>query len=275
MQRELTKAQDGTITLKITIPWHTVEEARTKVIDNLVKNVQVPGFRKGTAPKNVAETHLRKEAVQEDVLKEVLGKAYNDALTAEKLNPIITPRIHVDTFEDGTDLVFTAELCEAPTLTLGDYKKAISDITAKSKIAIPGQENKKPATDELLNAAVKTAEMIVPKVLYEQEANRLLAQTLDELKSLGLTLEQYLASRGKTAEQMRQEYEEKAKHDLTLEFVLRKIADDEKITVDEKDVEEVLKDIKDEKQKTQLLSNPYFLTSIIRQQKTLDFLAQL
>lgn len=275
MQKELTKAPDGTITLKITIPWATVEEARSKVVDNLVKNIQVPGFRKGMAPKNVAETHLKKEAVQEDVLKEVLGKAYNEAVQAEKLTPIITPRIHVDTFEDGTDLVFTAELCEAPTLTLGDYKKAVSEVTSKSKIIQVGQEPKKPSTDEILNAAMKDAQMTVPKVLYEQEANRLLAQMLDELKSLGLTLEQYLASRGKTAEQMRSEYEEKAKRDLTLEFVLRKIADDEKITVGEKDVEEVLKDIKDENQKKQLLSNPYFLTSIIRQQKTLDFLAQL
>ncbi|MFI5265728.1 MAG: trigger factor, partial [Candidatus Levyibacteriota bacterium] len=201
--------------------------------------------------------------------------AYNEALTSEKLSPIITPRIHVDTFEDGTDLVFTAELCEAPALTLGDYKKDVSDITAKSKIVVPGQEIKKPSTDDILTAVTKNAHMTVPKVLYEQEANRLLAQTLDELKSLGLTLEQYLASRGKTAEQMRDEYEDKAKKDITLEFVLRKIADDEKITVEQADIEEVLKDIKDEKQKTQLLSNPYFLTSVIRQQKTLDFLTQL
>lgn len=276
MQREMTKAEDGTITLKITIPWAAVEEVRSKVIDNLIKSVQVPGFRKGVAPRNIAETHLKKEVIQEEVLKETLGKAYNEAVQAEKLSPIITPRVHVDTFEDGTDLKFTAELCEAPTLTLGDYKKSVADVTAKSKIMLPGQaEVKKPSTDEILNAAMQGSHMIVPKVLYEQEANRLLAQTLDELKSLGLTLEQYLASRGKTAEQMRVEYEEKAKRDLTLEFVLRKIADDEKITVDENDVAEVLKDIKDEKQKQQLLGNPYFLTSIIRQQKTLDFLTQL
>lgn len=275
MQREMTKAPDGTITLKITIPWSTVEEARKKAVEALSKEVEVPGFRKGMAPVTVAEAHLKKEAVQEEVLKEVLGKAYNEAVKAENLSPIITPRVHVDTFEDGTDLVFTAELCEAPVLTLGDYKKAVSEITAKSKIIVPGQEAKKPTADEVLNAAMTGAQMTVPKVLYEQEANRLLAQTLDELKSLGLTLEQYLASRGKTAEQMRDEYEAKAKHDLTLEFVLRKIADDEKITVEQADVENVLKDIQDENQKKQLLSNPYFLTSIIRQQKTLDFLTQL
>lgn len=270
-----TRSDDGTITLDITVPWKTIEEARSKVVDKLVKDITVPGFRKGMAPRNVAEPHLKKELIQEDVLKDVLGKAYNEAVTQEKLTPIITPRVHVETFEDGTDLVFKAELCEAPTIILGDYKKDVALVTAKSKIIVPGKEPEKANVDEILNALVKTATVTIPKVLYEQEANRLLAQTLDELKSLGLSLEQYLASRGKTAEELRAEYEEKAKKDLTLEFVLRKIADDEKITVEPKDIEEVMKDIQDENQKKQLMGNPYFLASIIRQQKTLDYLTKL
>jgi FKBP-type peptidyl-prolyl cis-trans isomerase (trigger factor) len=275
MQKETTRAEDGTITLKITIPWKDVEEERSKVVDNLAKKVQVPGFRKGTAPKKVAEKHLKKEAVQEELLKNVLGKAYNDAVKEENLSPIITPKVHVDTFEDGTDLTFSAELCEAPDVTLGDYKKAVSTITAKSKIVVPGKEQEKPNLDEILESILTETNVSIPKVLYQQEANRLLSQTLDELKSLGLSLEQYLSSRDKTAEQMRVEYEEKAKKDLTLEFVLRKIADSEKITVENSDIENAIKEVKDEKQKQQIMSNPYMVASIIRQQKTLDFLSKL
>lgn len=275
MQVEKTNAADGTISLRITVPWTTVEAARIKVTDALVKEIQVPGFRKGTAPKTVAQQHLKKELVQEEVLKEVLGTAYNEAVQQEKLTPIITPRVHVDTFEDGTDLVFTAELCEAPQITMGNYKDEVRNVTAKTKIEIPGKQPQKPNVDAILDAVVKASEVTVPKVLYEQEANRLLAQTLDELKSLGLSLDQYLSSRGKSADDMRTEYEEKAKHDLALEFVLRKIADDEKITVEQSDIEEVLKDVKDEAQKKQLISNPYLLASIIRQQKTLDFLTRV
>ncbi len=66
-----------------------------------------------------------------------------------------------------------------------------------------------------------------------------------------------------------------AKSKIETEKELRKIADDEKITVEQKDLDEVIKDIKDEKQKQQLLENPYLLASIIRQQKTLDFLTKL
>lgn len=275
MQSEMTKAADGTITLKITIPWSDVEEARIKVTDNLVKNVQVPGFRRGTAPKNVAEQHLKKDVVQEEVMKDVLGKAYNIAVQKEKLSPIITPRVHVDNFEDGTDLVFSAELCEAPEVVLGNYQDSVKDITSKTKVIVPGEEPKKPNVDEILNVIVEKSNVLIPKVLYEQEATRLLSQMLDELKTLGLSLDQYLSSRGKTAESLKTEYEEKAKKDLALELVLRKIADTEKITVEKEDVDNVMKDIKDEKQKQQLLSNPSFLASIIRQQKTLDFLTKI
>lgn len=275
MNREATKATDGTITLKITIPWKEIEEERSKVVDELSKQLQVPGFRKGTAPKSVAEQHLKKEVVQEEMLKNILGRSYNEAVKAENLTPIITPKIHVDTFEDGTDLTFTAELCEAPQATLGDYKKKVGEVTSKSKIIIPGKTEEKPNLDQILEAVLTEAKVNIPKVLYEQEANRLLSQTLDELKSLGLSLEQYLSSRDKTADDMRAEYEEKAKKDLALEFILRKIADTEKITVENSDIEKAVNDIKDEKQKKQIMENPYLVASIIRQQKTLDFLTKI
>lgn len=284
MQIVRIKSDDGTITIKITIPWKIVEEERTRVIESLSKQVVVPGFRRGTAPQNIAEKHLKKEVIQEEVLKKVLGKTYNDAVKQESLAPIITPRVHVDTFEDGTDLIFSAELCEAPTVELGLYKEEVKKITSRSKIIVPGKTEEDPSTssgqekpnaDEILNTVTAFSTVIVPKILYEQEANRLLSQMLDELKSLGLTLEQYLSSRGKTAEDIRTEYEEKAKKDLALEFILRKIADTENIVVEQIDIDNVLKDIQDEAQKKQLLTNPYLLASIIRQQKTLDFLTKL
>lgn len=275
MQVEKTIADDKTITLKITVPWKTVEEARTKVVDTLVKEVTAPGFRKGTAPRNIAEQYLKKEVVQEEVLKEVLGKSYNEAVKAQNITPIITPRVHVETFEDGTDLVFSAEVCEAPEVTLGDYKSEVAKVTAKTKIAVPGKEEVKPNVNEVLEAVSASSKVEIPKVLYEQEAQRLLSQTLDELKSLGLTLDQYLNSRGKTADDMKTEAESRAKSDLAIEFTLRKIADTENITVEKADIDEALAGIQDENQKQQLLQNPYFLASIIRQQKTLDFLAKI
>lgn len=281
MQTIKTVTPDGTITLKITIPSEDVEESRTKVVENLIKNVQVPGFRKGMAPKKVAEQHLKKEVIQEDVLKEILGKSYNDAVKQENISPILTPRVHVETFEDGTDLVFLAETAEAPVIELGDYKDKVKSVTAKSKILKPGDPStssglpEKPKLDDILNEILTNTKVEIPKVMYEQEATRLLSQLLNELKRLGISLDQYLATSAKDDKALKAEYEDKAKRDLAIEFILRKIADTEKITVEDADVQNALKEIKDETQRTQIMQNPYLVASIIRQQKTLDFLSNL
>jgi FKBP-type peptidyl-prolyl cis-trans isomerase (trigger factor) len=275
MKHEVTREKDGTIKFTITIPWSTAEKAREKVLDQMSKEVTLPGFRKGAAPKNLAMAKLSKEKVNEETLKSIIPDSYIEAVKKEKILPIVNPRIHVEAFEEGTDVVFSAETTEEPKVTLSEYKDAVKKITAKSKIALPGKEETKPNMNEVIEAVLKSSDITVSHILVEQEVNRLLAQHLDELKTLGLTLEQYLASRGKTAEQLREEYDKKALDDIKLEFTLRKIADKEKITIEQKDIDEALATIKDPEQKKSLLSNPYFLTSILRQQKTLDFLSKI
>jgi FKBP-type peptidyl-prolyl cis-trans isomerase (trigger factor) len=90
-----------------------------------------------------------------------------------------------------------------------------------------------------------------------------------------MTLDQYLSSKGITSEQIRANYEERAEQDLKLEFFLRKVAEEEKITVETKDIEEALGSIEDPKQQQEIAQNPYLVASIIRQQKTLDFLSKI
>lgn len=267
--------EDGTIAIKITVPWKEVEDAREGVTESLAKQVAVPGFRPGKAPTKIAKEKLSKEKVQEELLRKVLSDSYNEAVKKNNLTPIITPYIHVEVFEEGTNLEFTAETCEAPVVDLKNYKAEVQKLTAGSKIVVPGKEEKKVPMEEIMTAVIKNTETKVPKPLIEAETNRLLSQLLEELKTLGLTLEQFLSSRDRKPEDLRAEYEERAQRDLKLEFVLRKIADEEKITVEEKDISEVLNSLKDEKQRQEVSQNPYFLASIIRQQKTLDFLAKL
>lgn len=271
----LERKDDGTLLIKVTVPWKTVDDARTAVENELIKHVEVAGFRKGAAPKNIAVQKLSQDKVREELLKRVLTETYMEAVKKEGINPIMSPQIHVDEFDAGTPLVYTAETCEAPQIKLNDYKKAVQNITAKTKIVVPGKEQQKPSMDELVKAIMDQSEVKIPRIIVQQEATRLLSQTLDELKSLGITLDQYLASRNKDADGLKKEYEEKAQNDLKLEFVLRKIADEEKITVEPKDIEEALKAITDQKQRETVAQNPYLVAAIIRQQKTLDFISKL
>lgn len=275
------RKDDGTLELTVIIPWATAQKAQEEIENELAKSVKIAGFRPGQAPKNIAKARLNPETVREEMLKKVVGKAYNDALTTHKLAPIITPQVHIEVFTEGTDIVFTAETCEEPKVELGSYKDEIKKITAKSKIIVPGNPSAgsgpdgKASLDDILEAGLKASKIQVPNVLVENEISRLLSQMLDELKKLGLTLDQYLSSKQISPEQLREEYKKKAENDLKLEFFLRRVADDEKITVEKEDIEKALATIENPIEREEIMKNPYLVASIIRQQKTVTFLSQL
>ncbi|MCL5438788.1 MAG: hypothetical protein M1268_02260 [Patescibacteria group bacterium] len=284
------KLQDGTIKLTLTIPFSDVTKTKEEVIGLFVAESELPGFRKGKAPKKLVEEKIDQEKVREEILKRLLPKAYSEAVKDHNLRPIINPQIHIHQIEESKDWIFVALTCEAPEINLGNYKDEIKKLTAKSKIIVPDREpfdklrarpfdkaqgKQEVNFDEIVKELLTNATVKIPKIIVDQETDRLLAQTLDEVKKLGLTLEQYLSSTQRTPQDLRAEYVKKAEDDIKLEFVLQKVAQDEKISVSEKEIDEAIQKAKDENERKNLEANRYLLASILRQQKTLDFLRNL
>jgi len=269
------KGQDGTIELRIILPWKDIQVEWKKAVEALAVNVNLPGFRKGKAPISLVEEKLDKGKVKDEIIKHLLPPAYANAIRENNIKPIIDPQIHVDgELVEGKDWLFHALTCEFPVIDLGDYKAEIKKITAKSKIVVPGKESEAPKFDEIVGKLLESSKVIIPGILIQREADRLISQMLDEIKKLGMTLESYLTSTGKTAEDLRADYAKKAETDLKLEFVLQKISQDEKINVEEAEIQKTIDNAKPE-EKDSLEANKYLLASIIRQQKTLDFLKNL
>ncbi|MGH2638840.1 MAG: trigger factor, partial [Rhabdochlamydiaceae bacterium] len=254
---QLERQPDGTIKITITLPHKTVEETANTVVDDLAKQTNVAGFRKGKAPKEMAASKLNPEQIREEILKRLLPQAYINAVSEHKLNPIMNPKMHVEKIEEGQDWIFYALTCEMPEITLGNYKENVKQLTAKSKIIIPGkeQENKKPSLEEIMKAILTGAKIQIPQILVEQEADRLLSQLLSDIKKLGLSLDQYLGSTGRKPEDLRSEYNKRAEDDIKLEFVLQKIAELEKVTVDDVEIEEAIQKAKDPAEKQNLTAN--------------------
>lgn len=274
------KKEDHTIILTVTIPSDDVMATRKQVVEELAKSANVPGFRKGKAPAGMVEDKLDPEAIREEILKKLLSKYYIQAVEEHKVQPIVTPKIHIQAVEEGKDWQFTATTCELPPITLGKYQEKVKAVTAKSKIVIPGKEKLGPSLDEIIPALLGEVTAVIPHILVEQEVDRLLSRLLDDIKRLGLTLDQYLGSTSRTIESLRAEYEKKAENDIKLEFVLNKIAEDEKLVVEPKEVDEAIQKASAKGgsapgRKDELESNKYLLASILRQQKTLDFLKNL
>lgn len=272
---KLEKQPDGTIKLQITIPWDETKKSQEEVIEKTVATTEIAGFRKGKAPRNIVEQSLDRAQIREEVLKQLLPQAYVQSVQEHGIKPIVNPKIHVEKLEDEKDWVINALTTEMPEVKLNNYKEAVKSVTAKSKIVIPGKETPEPSFDDIMKALLEHVEINVPALLLEQEVDRLLSQTLDEIKKLGLTLEQYLSSTGKTPEALREEYRKKAEIDVKAEFALQAIAEHEKLIVSDKEIDEAIQKAKDPVERKNLENNKYLLASILRQQKTLDFLKNL
>jgi FKBP-type peptidyl-prolyl cis-trans isomerase (trigger factor) len=277
MKTLIDRQADGTIKLTITIPQKNVATTYEEVLGETAKSANVAGFRKGKAPQKLVEESLNPDQIRENILKKLLPQAYMEAVEEHKIKPIMNPKLHVEKIEEGKDWVISALTCELPNVELGEYKKNVQKITAKSKIIIPGkeEEQKKPSMDEIVKSLLETAKVQVPQILVEQETDRLLSQLLDDVKRLGLSLEQYLGTTKRSPEDLRNEYAQRAENDIKLEFILQMVAEAEKITVDPTEIEEAIQKAKDPTEKQNLETNKYLLAGILRQQKTLDFLMNL
>lgn len=285
MTTTLQQLADGTIELTITVAWADVEKQYETTINEMVQNAEVSGFRKGKAPRSVVEPKLDKTNVYEEVLKNLIPDVYGKAVEEHKLRPIVSPKIELKEATEKKDWIIRALTCEKPDVKLGDYKKAIADLKASKakKIWVPGKEPKeeekdkpqKPTLDELLKALYDNVSINVPALLLEHEVNRLLSDLIDQTRKLGMSVEQYLSSTGRTSDSVRKEYEEQSRRTLSLEFALEAVADREGILVSDDDIDTVIKTAKTDEEKKNLEAQRYYIASVLRRQKTLDFLAAL
>lgn len=279
-----TTTADNAIQLTMTIPWSIIDETYNKVVDDMVGEAELDGFRKGKAPRAVVEPKLDRTKVFEEVVRRVIPKTYADAVTAEKIKPIVTPKVELKEAQEGKDWTVVATTCERPAATIGDYKKAVTELKAgkANKIWTPGsaeedkkEEAKKPTLDEILMSLYSVVTVTIPAILLESEVNRLLSELIDQTKRLGLTVEQYLGSTGRTTESIQKEYQEQARRTITLELVLEDIADKEGLLVTDDEIDAIIKNSKTDEERSALEKQRYYLATVMRRQKTLDYLSAL
>ena len=109
-------------TLKITAPAADVNAGFKKAVQKIANQVNIPGFRKGKAPRAIIEMHYGKEAVKQEAFEEVANKAYSQALEQEHLIPVSDPKVEESTFEEGKDMELTIKVTLKPEPELGEYK---------------------------------------------------------------------------------------------------------------------------------------------------------
>lgn len=109
-------------TLKITAPAAEVNAGYKKAVQKIADQANIPGFRKGKAPRAIIEMHYGKEAVKQEAFEIVANKAYSEALDQEKLIPVSDPKVEESVFEEGKDMELTIKVTLKPEPELGEYK---------------------------------------------------------------------------------------------------------------------------------------------------------
>ncbi len=115
--------QEGNVgVLTVEVPAEEVNGALDKAFKKVVKEINVPGFRKGKMPRQMFEKRFGVESLYQDALDFILPDAYANAVEEAGINPVDRPEIDIEKLEKNEPLVFTAKVIVKPEVELGEYK---------------------------------------------------------------------------------------------------------------------------------------------------------
>ncbi len=132
------------VTLTIEVEAAELGKAVERAAKQLAGHVNIPGFRRGKAPRKIVERHVGRDALMQEAFDLIAPKAFGEALDDQKIEPVTRPDIDIITLEEGKNLVFKAAVTPRPEVRLGEYKG----------ISVPKEEAK--VTDEEVEQRLKT-----------------------------------------------------------------------------------------------------------------------
>ncbi|WP_426983417.1 trigger factor [Bacillus cabrialesii] len=117
---EKQEGNEGVLTVEVDA--ETFKTALDDAFKKVVKQVSIPGFRKGKIPRGLFEQRFGVEALYQDALDILLPVEYPKAVEEAGIDPVDRPEIDVEKIEKGESLIFTAKVTVKPEVKLGDYK---------------------------------------------------------------------------------------------------------------------------------------------------------
>ena len=137
---------NNVIKMDIEIPAKEAVDSYNKAVKKISEYVDIPGFRKGKAPRNMVEKQVGVERIKHEALEILVPGVLSEIIVKNKLDVISQPYIESYTFEIGEDLKIIAKAELRPEVKLGKYK----------------------------DLKVEVEEYVIPKEAFEQSLNSLL-----------------------------------------------------------------------------------------------------
>lgn len=150
MEHTVEKLEGNKVKISFKATAAEFEEAIQKAYLKMRGQINVPGFRKGKAPRKLIENMFGKTVFYDDALEMIFPDAYRAAAKENDLKPVSRPEVDVQEIEAGKDVAFTCEIFVMPEVQLGEYKgvtvtRNIRKVTAAEVDARVEQEQKRVA----------------------------------------------------------------------------------------------------------------------------------
>lgn len=172
--------------------------AYESVVKEAVAGAELPGFRKGKAPRNLVEPKLDRNQTLSHTLSHLIPKEYAAAVKEHSLKPLLNPQIKIVSGKEGEDWIFSAITCEAPAVTL-------------------------PKKLAPLDKLIPACKILIPDLLVEEEANHRLNALVENLTQLGTSVTKYLSTKKFTPPELKAQLASQARADLTAEFIILEV----------------------------------------------------
>lgn len=185
MNVEVTKLPESRVALKIELTADEVDQALTRTYRQLVQRVNVPGFRKGKAPRAVVERAIGPEIFRHEGTEDAIRWGYRAAIEQEKLVPLDEAEIqatdHDDHLEPGQSFQFEATVSVKPEVQLPDYRsmrvsRSQADVTDKDVEALVDTLRERNATLEPVQRPADLGDVLTMNIAGRVEGQEVLNQ---------------------------------------------------------------------------------------------------
>ncbi len=128
MQVKVNKLPQSQIELEIEVPAQEFSRFIEKATLNLGKDLEIKGFRKGKAPKEIIEEHVGSEKILVEAANLTVEENYRKVVLENKIEAIFQPKIEIKKLAQGNPFIFSAKTAVLPEIKLPDYKKIASKV---------------------------------------------------------------------------------------------------------------------------------------------------
>ena len=228
------------------------------------REIKLPGFRPGKAPREIVERSINREAVEHRAAQNLIAESYPKIVDEARIKPVDYPNVDIIQQEKGQPFVFKLSVDVYPEVKLGKYKGL--------KVEKKANETEGDVKDQLVAAVSAEAKVDIPPAMVEHEIDLMLDELKTSLSQSNLTLEDYLRGAKKEEKGLRDEMRKSAEIRMKGKIVLKAVAAAEKIKVLPEDLQAEIKALGIEKGLSE--GSREYIEDYLLRKKALEFLVK-